>query len=201
MSTSKSRFTVNCPEIQALTLNTYRCSPQTYFRISEETGECYVFAIRKAFIELGMSAKTASRLLRDCHIPTAEFIRNEPLLAPKGQLVSSTCRTAVEPEEPEAEPQAIADAALQAGAAREEKLAKKAEMEARANDRRWQLISTNSQKWGVWNNDGGRVIALYWTRQEADEELARLRAGSSQAGAYNYGSRRTRSPELEEVHY
>ena len=151
MNKGPSRFTVNSPEVQALAANTYRCSRQTYFRISEETGECYVFAIRKAFIQLGMSAKTASRLLRDCEIPTAEFIRNEP----------------VEPPEPEPTPEEI-QAALEAAAAaafkEAEREAKRVAAEERASSRRYQLIETNSNKYGIWDNDGGSVISLYWTR-------------------------------------
>ncbi len=189
MNKGTTKFTVNSPGVQALVENTYKCSPKTYFRISEETGECYVFAIRKAFIALGMSAKTASRLLRDCDIPTAEFIRNE-----------------VQPAaEPEPDPQAIMEAALEAAAketAREEKLKKQAEAEARASSKRYQLIETNSGKFGIWHADEGRVICLYLTKEEADEELTRLRTGSSQAGFYHYGSRRSRQPDLIEVlHY
>lgn len=188
MNNGATKFTVNSPGVQALVENTYRCSPQTYFRISEETGECYVFAIRKAFIQLGMSAKTASRLLRDCDIPMAEFIRND----------------VQEPVEPEPDQQAIMQAALEAAAresARQEKLSKKAELEERANSRRYQLIETNSGKFGIWQADEGRVICLYLTQEEAVEEMARLRSGSSQAGFYHYGSKRSRQPELQGTHY
>jgi hypothetical protein len=66
---------------------------------------------------------------------------------------------------------------------------------------RYHYIETNSNKAGIWDAQDGRVIALFLTKEEALDELARLRAGSSQVGVYNYGSRRLRTPDLQEVHY
>jgi hypothetical protein len=181
------RFDVNSAEVQAVLLGVMKCSPQSYYRINPD-GQHVIVPIRRELMEaLNICPKSASKLLKDAAIPYAPFIHNPP----------------AEPVEPEPDPEAIMEAALEAEAretARQEKLAKKAELEERANSRRYQLVETNSGKFGIWQADEGRVIALFLTREEAIEEMARLRSGSSQAGLY-YGSRRQRLPELQGTHY
>jgi hypothetical protein len=75
------------------------------------------------------------------------------------------------------------------------------EIAGKKKRQRYVYIETNSGKYGVMNAEEGRVISLFLTRREALGELARLRAGSSQAGAYHFGSSRMRTQDLQEVHY
>jgi hypothetical protein len=182
------KFTINDPEIAALLHDVRRCSGQTYYKINPETGEHYVYAIRKNLMNLGMSAKTATQVLKSADIPLIPFIRNEPPGPEK-------------PEPSEAEIMAAIAASAAAAAKEAAKEAKKAAAEERANNRRWQYIETSSGKCGVYDNDNATVIGLYYTRQEAIDELPRLRAGSSQVGVYNYRSRKSRQPDLQEIHY
>lgn len=178
------RYTPNDVEVAELLQNVMRLGIRTYGRVAED-GSSYIVPIRAQLCALGIAPKQATALLREADLPVSPYIKTKV-------------------PEPEPDPEAMVEAALEAAAmesARQEKLAKKAELEERANDRRWQLISTNSGKWGIWDNDGGSVISLYLTRQEAIDELARIRAGSSQAGVYHFGSRRLRQPELQGAHY
>jgi hypothetical protein len=63
----------------------------------------------------------------------------------------------------------------------EEREAKKAKAEAAQHKKRFQLIETSSGKWGTWDGQNGTVTNIHWTREEALEELARLRSGGCQA--------------------
>lgn len=185
-----SRFDVNSAEVQAVLYGVVRSGPQTYHRINGE-GQRTIVPIRRELMEtLNICTKSATKLLKEAAIPYAPY-RNEVQQQP------------VDPE-PEPDSEAMMLVALEAAAketTREEKLAKKAELEQRANSRRWQYIETSSGKCGIYDNDNATVVALYYTKQEAIEELTRLRTGSSQVGVYYYGSRTRRQPDLQEINY
>jgi hypothetical protein len=72
---------------------------------------------------------------------------------------------------------------------REEKLARQEEA---ANSKRYQYIETSSGKHGVWDDINGYVVFLAYTKEEAIEEMARLKTGRSYAVTYGGGSGTTR---------
>jgi hypothetical protein len=64
---------------------------------------------------------------------------------------------------------------------REEKLARQEEA---ANSKRYKYIETSSGKHGVWDDINGYTVFLAYTKEEAIEELARLKTGRSYAVRY-----------------
>jgi hypothetical protein len=71
-----ARYTIDSPEVAALLAGTYRCSPQSYFRIADD-GRCFTFPVRRHLMELGINQKSATELMQQADIPYAEFVRNK----------------------------------------------------------------------------------------------------------------------------
>jgi hypothetical protein len=144
------------PEVQSLLVGVYKCSAQTYHRLDPETGKSTVYPIRRRLMELGMCSKTASLYLKKANLPLKLFARQgetAPAKAPK--KCGPTPLTEEEREE--------------------KRLAK----ESLAERTRFQLITTNSGRYGVFDGFSGRVVSLFLDPEDAEAELTRLRSGKS----------------------
>jgi hypothetical protein len=155
------KFTLESPEVQALLSGVFRCSPQTYFRICPETGKHFVYPIRKHLMALGMCSKTASLFLQKANLPFASFITNN--------------REEEDSTPPEKPPKKSGPAPL----TEQRRAEKAAANDAVANSKRFQFITTNSGRFGIFDGFSGKVIRLFLARSDAIEELIRLQTGKT----------------------
>ena len=156
------KFTLESPEVTALLTGTYKCSPQTYFRVAE-TGKSFVYPIRKHLMALGMCSKTASLLLQRAELPLTPFGSNNREGA-----------NAPPPEKP-------AEKSVPATPTEEEIEEKTVAKEEVANSKRFQFITTNSGLFGVWDGTSTTVLSLFHDRKDAISELIRLKTGKHYA--------------------
>lgn len=176
------KFTLDTPEVQNLLKDTYRCSKQTYFKISE-TGEPYVVPIRRELMALfHISAKSATALLAD--IPYAEFISNKQ---------KQPEAVAAEPATPlkKTGPKPISD---------EERKERRARLEIAENSKKYALIR-RGEYWGSLN-EWDMTTVLFRSKDEAvdfiNEQIHGRDVFRSFHGARCYKSKQ---PELQEAHF
>jgi hypothetical protein len=183
-----NKFTIDSPEVAALLSGVFKCSPQTYYKISEEDKRHYVFPIRKHLMALGMNQKAATSLLKEANIPVGEFIGNKRIEAKR-------------PAQQTAEEEAPAIAKQEAQQlAEEQKEVKRLKAEEASISKRYSLVRQGSY-YGVFDNLDATQV-LFHTIEEAKMHLNDLLHGRDCFRVY-YGAtgRRHRQPELQEVHY
>jgi hypothetical protein len=168
------KFALDSPEVITILANVWKSGTKSYYRIVD--GKHMQIPIRGELMALGMCSKTATTLLSEAKIPSGKFVYNKPEI--KSKLTEAA--------------QAREEAKLQAS---EKRAAKAAKAEAIASSKRFQLIQTNSNKHGIWDAENGTVTSLYWTKEEAVAELARLRSGGFRAVNYS-GSPSKPRPEI-----
>jgi hypothetical protein len=144
------KFTLETPEVAALLTGVFRRGIRTYYR-TDEAGKPYVYPLRRELAALGMCAKTATGLMQG--VPFAPYVSNKPPA----------------PEKP----------AKKSGPTEEEREAKVAAKEGVAQSKRFQFITTNSGKFGVWDGVSGRILSLFSRQEDAIAELTRIKTGKS----------------------
>jgi hypothetical protein len=98
----------------------------------------------------------------------------------------------LEPEVPPAEQEASIPSKTGKKLTVQERDEKAARQEEAANNKRYQYIETSSGKFGIWDDINGYTVFLAYTKEEAIEEMARLKTGKSCTVTYVGGSGTTR---------
>lgn len=143
-------FTLNTPAVAKVLADVWRSTIGGKTFYRIEAGARVTYPIRQELVDLGMSPATATRLLLEAELPVAPF--KEP--KPKPVTPAERCGPPPVSDEPPAR-------------------------ETKAEKARFQLITTSSGKWGAWDGTDARIISLFYDRNDAIAELARLRAGKS----------------------
>lgn len=149
-----SKFSIDSPEVRKILDGVTKSTGKGYFRI-EESGKHTVVAARNELMRLGMGAATATHLLQSSHLPTAPFIYKRKSqarpVAEREPITEIEARLEVyEPAPLETQPadRVVAPPAPSRSGppplTEEEREAKAAKAEEKANGKRFQLIATNS---------------------------------------------------------
>jgi hypothetical protein len=153
-------FTLDTPAVIEALTGVWRSTlgGKTFYRI-DESGAHVTCPIRRELIALGMGASTATKLLLNADLPVAPFVRTQPIE-----------QTTAPPPAKRPGPPPISE---------EQRDEKRARAEEAQNSKQFQLIATNSGKFGIWDGTDARVLSLFYVQSEAIAELARLKAGKS----------------------
>ena|ERR1700722_20050944 len=206
------QYTVHSPEVKAILFDVLKSGTGSYYRISPD-GKHVACRIKQELTALGMCSSIVSRLLREADLPVAAFIHNRTVNKPKREIDATVELYEVEcglnthlsmdtelslttpiPRPTEAKtlkktgPKAMTE---------DEREGKRLKAEELENEKRYALVETRSGKHGIWDDDNATVVSLFWTKEEALEELARMRTGRAYAGCCNWGSYRKSPGQLE----
>jgi hypothetical protein len=205
--TRSSHYTPESPEVATILDGVWKSGVKTYYRIAADGKHIDVRIREELIAALGISSRIATGLLQQANLPCAPYVctrTTEKAQKAPSDIITMTVKPVdddIELDEPdddaEAEfPQVEIETSPSSKKSKkltiEERDEKAARLEEAANSKRYQYIETSSGKHGIWDDRDAYVVFLAYTREEAIEEMVRLKSGKSCTVIYAGGSGTTR---------
>ena len=191
---TSSRYTPQSPEVVAILDGIWKSGVKTYYRIDADGKHIDVRIREELIAALGISSKLATRLLQLAELPCAPFVctrvreKAMTVVVADDDEIELDELDDVEPDSPPLENVASPATSKVKRLTVEEREEKAARQEDALNDKRYSYVTTSSEKHGVYDGHDGRVVALFYSRDEAIEELLRLKSGKSCAVTFTGSS-------------